>query len=262
MLCFDDVNHHLPIFDRREYDMPADSVSRPWRRFLRFSVRGLIVLVLVIGVGLGWIVRQAHIQRDAVAAILAAGGSVKYDWEWSNGKTIPSGKPWAPRWLINLIGVDYFGHVTAVEFELPYSLTDGPIVEFAHFTRLQRLVFTGKTMSVAGLKSLKGLAHLWQLDLARSLLTDTEAASLREQTSLKSLRLRSEALTDVGLSHLGGLTNLEELDLSMARITDAGLRHLTGLTKLSSLDLSLTKITDAGLVHLNRHTKLSQLDLY
>ena len=29
----------------------AKSVARPWRRFLRFSVRGLIVLVLVIGVG-------------------------------------------------------------------------------------------------------------------------------------------------------------------------------------------------------------------
>ena len=46
-----------------------DPVSHPWRRFLRFSVRGLIVVVLVIGAGLGWIVRQAHIQRDAVAAI-------------------------------------------------------------------------------------------------------------------------------------------------------------------------------------------------
>ena len=27
-------------------------VSRPWRRFLRFSVRGLIVRVLVIGVAI------------------------------------------------------------------------------------------------------------------------------------------------------------------------------------------------------------------
>ena len=38
--------------------MPAETTSRPWRRFLRFSVRGLIVLVLVIGAGLGWIVRR------------------------------------------------------------------------------------------------------------------------------------------------------------------------------------------------------------
>ena len=47
----------------------ADPVPHTWRRFLRFSVRGLLVLVLVIGAGLGWIVRQAHVQRDAVAAL-------------------------------------------------------------------------------------------------------------------------------------------------------------------------------------------------
>ena len=32
-------------------------VSRSWRKFLHFRVRGLIVLVLVIGLGMGWIVR-------------------------------------------------------------------------------------------------------------------------------------------------------------------------------------------------------------
>ena len=103
--------------------MPAGPVSRPWRRFLRFSVRGLIVLVLVIGAGLGWLVRSARIQREAVAAIKKAGGSVNYDWEWSNGKTIPEGKPWAPRGSWIVIGVDYFGHVTAVW--LAAAATDG-----------------------------------------------------------------------------------------------------------------------------------------
>ena len=48
----------------------AKPISRPWRRLLRFSVRGMIVVVLVIGGWLGWIVRTAPtIQREAVAAI-------------------------------------------------------------------------------------------------------------------------------------------------------------------------------------------------
>jgi hypothetical protein len=74
-----------------EADMSTrpEPASGPWRRFLRFSVRGLIVLVLVIGAAIGWLVRSAHIQRDAVAAIRAAGGAVKYDWEWTNGKATP-----------------------------------------------------------------------------------------------------------------------------------------------------------------------------
>ena len=41
----------------------ARPVSRPWRRFLRFSVRGMIVLALVIGGCLGWVARSARIQR-------------------------------------------------------------------------------------------------------------------------------------------------------------------------------------------------------
>ena len=43
--------------------MPNEPVSRCWRRYLRFSVRGLIVVVLVIGLGLGWIVRGADAAR-------------------------------------------------------------------------------------------------------------------------------------------------------------------------------------------------------
>ena len=62
----------------------ANLGSHPWRRFLRFSVRGMIVLVLVIGGWLGWIVRSARIQRDAVAAIQRTGGSVQYHLESMN----------------------------------------------------------------------------------------------------------------------------------------------------------------------------------
>ena len=77
--------------------MPADHVSRPWRRFLRVSVRGLIVLVLVIGGGLGWLVRSCpHPCREAAEAIKHAWGSVSYDWEYSDGNLISGGKPWGP----------------------------------------------------------------------------------------------------------------------------------------------------------------------
>jgi hypothetical protein len=72
-------------------------IPHPRRRYLRFSVRGLIVLALVIAAGLGWVVRQAHIQRDAVAAIKKAGGWVQYDWEWTGGIVNPAGGLWAPR---------------------------------------------------------------------------------------------------------------------------------------------------------------------
>ncbi len=81
-------------------------ILRSWPSYVRFSVRGLMVLVLVIGAGLGWLVRSTRIQREAVAAIRDAGGSVKYGWERNNGCDIRGGKPWAPTWLVDLMGVD------------------------------------------------------------------------------------------------------------------------------------------------------------
>jgi hypothetical protein len=182
----------------------AKLLSRPWRRYLRFSVRGLIVLVLLIGGWLGWAVRSAQIQRDSVDAITKAGGEVLYDWQWRDGTRIPGGTPWAPRWLVDRIGVDFFRDVTSVEFKLSYSLTDRPIVEFANFTRLQRLVFTSMTMSDAGLSKLRRLTRLRELDLSRCDVTDAEAANLKGLTSVTSLNLASGFLTDAGPETFGG----------------------------------------------------------
>jgi hypothetical protein len=76
----------LARFHSRVAAAVAKPASRPWWRVFRFSVRALIVLVIAGGVCLGLIVRRAHIQRDAVAAILKARGDVYYDWQWDGDK--------------------------------------------------------------------------------------------------------------------------------------------------------------------------------
>ncbi len=73
-------------------DSPPKPTSRHWWNYVRLSVRGLIVLVLLIGAWLGWVVRSARIQRQSVAAIQAAGGRVMYDWQWKAGRKISGGK--------------------------------------------------------------------------------------------------------------------------------------------------------------------------
>ena len=42
--------------------MLAESASRSWSKFIRLSVRGLIVLVLVIAVGMGWLAHSARVS--------------------------------------------------------------------------------------------------------------------------------------------------------------------------------------------------------
>jgi len=215
----------------------------------------MIVVVLVIGAGLGWLVRSARIQREAIAAIKRAGGSVEYNWEWGNGKIVKSGNPWASKWLTDRVGIDYFGRVTAVSFYLPY-FSERPPIPFAavgHLNQLETLLFDGQELSDDGLSNLKDLKNLTELDLSFCFVTDAELANLSGLKSLKSLHLQFNLrFTDAGLAHLKGLTKLTLLDLRHTQVTDAGLAHLTGLAKLTSLDVRGTKVTDAGVKELQQ----------
>jgi hypothetical protein len=217
-----------------------------WRRYLRFSVRGLIVFVILVAAGLGSIVHEAHIQRDAVAAVRDAGGLVRYDWEWSHGKPVPGGKPWASKWLVDRIGVDYFGHVTRIWLAWSSTATDATLAHIGRLTRLQWLTVNSASVSDAGLVHLKGLTNLTVLELNFTQVSDAGLVHLEGLTNLAILSLDGTRLSDAGLVHLKGLTNLTDLWLDFPQVSDAGLAHLKGLTKLTSLALSQTQVTDAG----------------
>ncbi len=228
----------------RAKDVSELAVARPWRRFLRFSVRGLILLALVIGAGLGWIVRSARIQREAVAAITASGGSVKYDWQENEQTLVAAGKPWAPEWLVDLVGVDYFGHVTTVLLE---EQSDATFAQVGHLAGLQLLCFDASAVSDVGWEHLRGLTRLSRLIDAGPEYSDDWLVHLPAFSNLSYLDLSSHPITDRGLAHLARLPNLSILDLNNTRITDTGLVHLSRLTKLSDLSLDCTKIGGAGL---------------
>ena len=85
----------------------------------RISLGTLMLLVLVVGGGLGWKANRAHAQRQAVAAIKAAGGGIIYDFQYPNdGKPRPKEPP-GPRWLRSMLGDEYFQEVAGVSFSGP-----------------------------------------------------------------------------------------------------------------------------------------------
>jgi internalin A len=227
--------------------MPAEAVAHPWRKMLRLSVRALVVVVLVIGAGLGWFVRSAHIQRDAVAVIRHAGGTVSYDWEWNHGAPVKAGKPRAPAWLLDMIGVDYFGHVTAVWGPSSMTPADDVMVAAGKLTQLQYLDVDQSYISDAGMAHLAGLTELHDLFVFNGQITDAGLAHLSGLTSLSFLSVRFTRITDAGLEQLEGLTNFERLVLTGTAVTDAGMAHLKGLTKLSGLDLRNTDVSDRAM---------------
>jgi hypothetical protein len=240
----------------------ANPLSPSWRRFLRFSVRGMIVLVLVVGGWLGWIVRKAHVQRQAVWAIERAGGEVFYDWQFSNGEFDVEGKTWASRYLVDFFGVDYFGHVIAVDLVSSSAPTDEALAAVGRLSHLQNFGFYGAAPSNAGLRHLKGLTKLTSLDFSGSHLSDVGLAHLRGLTALTYLDLGGSHITDAGLIHLNGLLKLSALGLGETKVTDSGLAHLQGMTELLDLELDDTQVTDAGLVHLKSMKRLVRLAIH
>jgi len=210
-----------------------------------------MLLVLLSGGGFGWIVhvvRSAESQRLAVAGIAKAGGFVMYDWSFKNGRFLAKREPWGPPWLVDLIGdligIDYFGHVTWVY--LPRTATDNDLVYVGQLGRIEWLGDLTTRLTDAGLFHLRGLSNLGVLNLRRTQVTDLGLAHLEGLTKLFMLDLSRTQVTDAGLKHLKGMTGLRELYLQGTQVSDAGLKHLQGMTGLRELHLQGTLVSDAG----------------
>jgi hypothetical protein len=261
--------------------MDAGLVSSTWRRHLRFRVRGLILIVLLVGGWLGWIVRSARIQREAVEAILQASGHVDYDWEPKDGKAVLRGSPWAQKWLIDRVEIEYFGRIRGITL---LDATRSSVAPVTHFPGLERLTLGGKSFCDADLTprqeltqlsalrahvapapvcdvgGLSRLTNLRYLALVRSGITDEGLVHLERMTKLRFLLIpENQAVTDAGVAHLSEPTKLRYVDLSGNNLTDAALAQLSRLPDLSYLDLRDTKVTDAGLVQLKGLIHLSTL---
>ncbi len=238
----------------------AKPVSRPWRRYLRFSVRGLIVLVLVIGAWLGWLARSALIQRDAVAAITKAGGSAFYE-EDIRGPTPANGRPanWVD-FIRTRIDRNYFSNVVFVQGFDPAqrfdgkaaSTDDGLFVHISHLKHVTTLNLMGNTVTDSTFARLKNLPSVETLMLQHTAISDSGLASLEGMHNLRYLLISSFGITDKGLEHVRGLNSLTTLSLEDSLISDAGMVHLLKLTKLSGLVINHTQVTDAGIEELKR----------
>ncbi len=198
------------------------SPSRPevaaTRRWTRVSLRGLILLILIASLPIGWTANRINSQRRAIAAIRGAGGYVWFDYQMT-----PSGQ-WDPninrpdrgrfaRWL----PPELFEDVTLVNLK-GRPIGDG---ELAQVGRLSRLVY---------------------LDLEGTNITDDGLASLRGCRSLKHLWLPRTSIGDAGAKHLAAMPGLENLLLNETRIGDDGLKTLTRLDRLRSLGVKATRV--------------------
>ncbi len=169
------IGYHSSMDDSR----PSKS-RRPW---LRFSLRALLVLVLLLSVPLGWFswkMDRAREQREVVEGISELGGYIIYDYEFDEtGELIWEAEPTTPAWLRKWLGDDFFCDVTRVGCSSTH-FTDAELEHLKGLTNLKSLHLKSMQVTDAGLEHLKGLTNLKELWLLNTQATEDGVKKLQE----------------------------------------------------------------------------------
>jgi hypothetical protein len=171
------------------------TATKSRRRWFQFSLKALMVLVVVAAIPCGWLKwKMVCKERERAAAeeIENLGGLVMYGREK---------EPPGAAWLRKLLGDDFFSTV--------------------HFVRLD-----GNKIADESLVNLEQFADLETLQLPCQPVSDDIHIHLMGLTHLKLLDLQGTAVTDDGLGNLKRLKGLAYLDLTKTSVTDAGVADL------------------------------------
>jgi hypothetical protein len=122
---------------------------------------------------------QKRNEREAVDAIRAAGGMVRYDYQYDpSGKPQPNALPNGPDWLRGLLGNDFFSEVDSVyvyDQRRCREILSGPIQTL---TNLRRLHLISAGISDDNLDFVAHLSHLKTLDVRGYKVTDLGQAKI------------------------------------------------------------------------------------
>ena len=176
--------------------MTPPTPAKPRRRWLQFSLRTLLVLMLVAGAGVGWFaheVRQTRAHREAVKAAENA------------------------RKVADMARMEAETQTMAAERQ---RMAAERAADEATMAARKAVAETAESE----IQKLGG--RVTGLDLSATKVTDAGLVHLEGLTQLQTLNLGATSITDAGLAHLEGLTQLHELDLSSTKVTDAGVAEL------------------------------------
>ncbi len=233
-------------------------VALVFRRRFQFSIRSLLVLVVVVAVPCSWMtveLKNADRQQAAKTAFQRFPGYVEYGYE----RTGQQPASLAPAWLFRLLGCDFFASIERVCLACDRRFTDADLEHVESLPRLKLLRLGGADITDDGLKHLAVLTDLEELSLHRTHVGDAGLEHVQGLTQLRRLNLYATNISGSGLKYLKRLGRLEDLCLSKTKVSDLG--HLTALTHLRYLNLDNTQVTDAGLEPIEGFAKLERLDL-
>jgi hypothetical protein len=175
----------------------ADPSRQPKKRNrFQFTLRGLLVVTVILACVLGWVrhkLNRVAVHRAAARRIEEAGGRVHYFYP---GKRFDPG---------------FFPLVTVVAFGP--GATDKDLELVRPLDELVALRLDRSSVTDEGLRTVAELENLESLSLSSTYVTDAGLRHLERLKRLESLGLAHTAVTDHGLKTLARLPNLRWVGL-------------------------------------------------
>lgn len=262
----------------------SSKITRPRLLRFRFSLRVLLLFILVLSLPLGWLGRQIIRSRREtafVARVSKAGGDARFDYN-AAVPGFPADEPKGSWLLRQAFGQNLFSYVCSADL----SKVKNPNAfetSLGQMSKLQTLTLPSGPLSDELVESVASLPDLWELSLNGSSITPAQMRRLAKSKSIGALRLGGEAAADEVLEQLhhfrhlpnvailGGVTTdrglqaLRQVDSiyfleihAMPSVTNAGFHDLIALPNLRTLEITGTQITEACVKDL---TKMPQLVL-
>lgn len=197
--------------------MPEQPAGEKQRR-MQFRLRTLLLLLAVLSGGFAWMgyaMRQATAQRDAVREIRKLGGGAYYDYQATefpdrfNENLSPPG----PVWIREILGDDFFGSVVYVDLA-DCAATDRDLIWLQYLPYLKVLRLRMAPISDDGLAHLAGLKRMEELRLESTSITGRGFKHLQQLPRLEFLALRATEVNADGLKEIAIVPNLKYVDLS------------------------------------------------
>lgn len=224
-------------------DRPTPA-SKGKRRWLRFGLRSLLVLVTLAAAGsawLGWRVSLSRQEEQVIARLASVQDGRSLNLLYDNPLG-PSGGPGldeflhhGPQWLTSLLGTDICRTVTTLGAIAPGN-------EFTVVLPKEGGAFHYRRKYICGF-------------------TEADMREVAKLSNLRRLGLEANPIDDRGVVYILQLRQLEWLSLAHTKITDDGVKAIAGLPRLRELDLSCTDVTGNSLDSLANCKALRKLNV-
>jgi hypothetical protein len=185
----------------------TEALNKPKRRWLRFSLRTLLIAMTLLTVVLGYRLNQIQRRHQAVAVIRSMGGQVVYNYDFDS--PADRSDKWV-RWLQEFMG--------------------------SRSAKVQTIILNGKAFDDQFMREyISRFPRFYYLQLFHVSVTDEGLAQVKRNEDLSLVDLWDLPITEAGVMQLKSLKRLKRLRLYDIPITEAGFVELKSFPALTEL---------------------------